>query len=98
MRISELIEMLNDCKERLGDIEVYFHDYSLDKTFKIDSINAEKDYIDIVGEEKYICLVCEKECFENQYPEVVFKDGKHCICENCSIDYEEVNGKIQLRE
>jgi shikimate kinase len=44
------------------------------------------------------CTSCGQECFENESPEVVFKDEKNCICENCSIDYEEVNGEIRLRE
>lgn len=45
-----------------------------------------------------ICTLCGIECFDNQYPEIVFKDENNCICEECSIDYEEVNGKIKLRE
>lgn len=44
------------------------------------------------------CSVCGQECFEENYPEVVFKDDNNCICENCSIDYEEKDGKIQYRE
>jgi hypothetical protein len=44
------------------------------------------------------CTVCVKECFDEQFPEVVFKDKDNCICEECSIDYEEVNGKIQYRK
>ncbi len=44
------------------------------------------------------CTVCKQKCYNDQYPEVVFKDEDNCICENCSIDYEEVNGKIQLTE
>jgi len=43
------------------------------------------------------CTSCGKECYEEQYPEVVFQSETHCICEECSIDYEEVNGVIQLR-
>ena len=35
------------------------------------------------------CLHCGKECFEDKYPEVVFKDGDLCVCEECSIDYEQ---------
>lgn len=45
------------------------------------------------------CQDCGKECFDDKYPEVVFKDECHCICENCSINYyEDTNGKIKLRE
>jgi len=44
------------------------------------------------------CTVCGQECFDETYPEVVFKDEKYCICEECSIDYEEVNGKVQYRQ
>ena len=35
------------------------------------------------------CLHCGKECFDDKYPEVVFKDGELCVCEECSIDYEQ---------
>lgn len=44
------------------------------------------------------CTVCGQNCFDDQYPEVVFKDKEKCICEECSIDYEEVNRKIQRRQ
>lgn len=44
------------------------------------------------------CTACGQECFENEYPEVIFSDSRNCICENCSIDYEEVDGKIELRK
>ena len=43
------------------------------------------------------CTSCGQECFEEKYPEVVFQDENNCICEECSIDYEEVNDKIQYR-
>lgn len=44
------------------------------------------------------CSVCRKTCYDEQYPEVVFKDKKYCICEECSIDFEEVKGKVQFRQ
>ncbi len=44
-----------------------------------------------------ICYNCGEDCFNNQYPEIIFKDDDRCICENCSIDYEEINGKIEYR-
>lgn len=44
------------------------------------------------------CTACGQVCFKDECPEIVFKDEKNCICEECSIDYEEVNGKIQLRD
>lgn len=44
------------------------------------------------------CAACGKECFDNKYPEVVFRDKENCICEECSIDYEEIDGKIQYRK
>jgi uncharacterized Zn ribbon protein len=50
------------------------------------------------GGNKMNCTSCNQECFENQSPEIVFRDKENCICEECSIDYEEVNEKIQLRE
>ena len=44
------------------------------------------------------CQDCNKECFDDKYPKVVFKDEYHCICENCSNNYEKINGKNQLKE
>lgn len=44
------------------------------------------------------CTSCGQECFDEHSPEVVFKDDNNCICEECSIDYEEVDGVIQLRK
>ena len=44
------------------------------------------------------CTVCGQECFDEEFPEVVFKDENNCICEECSVDYEEIDGKIRLRE
>lgn len=44
------------------------------------------------------CTACGQECFSEQHPEVVFHDENNCICEECSIDYEEVNGVVQYRE
>lgn len=35
------------------------------------------------------CLYCGKGCFEDKYPEVVFKDGDLCVCEKCSIEFEQ---------
>jgi len=45
-----------------------------------------------------ICTSCGNECHANKYPEFIFIDKDNCICEECSIDWEEINGKIQLRE
>ena len=44
------------------------------------------------------CTSCGGECFDEEYPEVVFKDEEKCICEECSIDYKDVNGKVQVRQ
>ena len=45
------------------------------------------------------CTACGNECFEDViYPQAVFWDDKKCICEECSIDFEEVNGVIQFRK
>jgi hypothetical protein len=44
------------------------------------------------------CTSCGRLCYENKSPEIVFRNAEICICENCSIDYEEVDGKIRLRE
>jgi len=44
------------------------------------------------------CTACGQECFDETYPEVMFSDDTHCICEECSMDYEEVGFKVQFRE
>lgn len=46
------------------------------------------------------CTKCGQECFDEEYPQVVFHDDKYCICEECSIDYEEndITGKVQYRK
>ena len=44
------------------------------------------------------CTCCGKECYENKYPEVVFKDERNIICEECSIDYEMDGNKVRVRE
>ena len=43
------------------------------------------------------CTACGKECFDEQYPEVVFIDEHNIICEECSIDYEVIDGKVHVR-
>ena len=45
-----------------------------------------------------ICTCCKKECFENEYPQIVFSDTKNTICEECSINYEQMNGTVTIRE
>lgn len=45
-----------------------------------------------------ICTNCGKECHKNKYPEIVFLDSENVICEECSIDYEQTNGKITKRK
>ena len=48
---------------------------------------------------KMKCTACGNECFEDAiYPQAVFWDDKKCVCEECSPDYEEVNGVIQFRQ
>ena len=45
------------------------------------------------------CTACGQECFEDEiYPQAVFWDEKKCICEECSIDFEEVDGVVQFRQ
>lgn len=44
------------------------------------------------------CTCCGKECYNDKYLEVVFKDENSVICEECSIDYEEVDGQIRKRK
>lgn len=47
-----------------------------------------------VIKEPYYCTVCGGKCYESQSPEVVFKTETDIICENCSIDYEEIEGNV----
>lgn len=59
-------------------------------------------YIDFPkGELKINCTVCGQECFDDDgiYPQVVFSDENYCVCEECSIDYEEdkTTGRIHYR-
>lgn len=45
---------------------------------------------------KTICTNCNKECFHNHYPGIVFKDNDNIICEKCGIDfYEAENDTIK---
>ena len=44
------------------------------------------------------CTCCGKECYENKYPEIVFKDELNVICEECSIDYDMNKGKVIIRK
>jgi len=45
------------------------------------------------------CTACGQECFEDEiYPQAVFWDDKKCICEECNIDFEEVDGVIKFRK
>jgi len=45
------------------------------------------------------CTACGNECFEDEiYPQAVFWNDEKCICEECSIDFEEINGVIQFRQ
>jgi len=48
MKISQFIEMLENSKERLGDVEVYIYDYTSGREYKVGGINNELDHIDIV--------------------------------------------------
>jgi hypothetical protein len=48
MKISRLIEMLQDCKELLGDVDVFFYNYNTFKEHRISGIDAEKDHINLV--------------------------------------------------
>lgn len=53
-----------------------------------------KRFYECLDHNRMFCTSCGKECFDNQYPEVVFKNENNYICEECSIDYEEIKGKI----
>lgn len=45
------------------------------------------------------CTCCGKECYWNEYPEIVFKDEKNIVCEECSIDYDmDENHKVIVRK
>ena len=43
------------------------------------------------------CTNCGQECFSSD-PEVVFRDEKTIICENCSVDFEQEEGKVRYRK
>jgi hypothetical protein len=44
------------------------------------------------------CSCCGEECFEDRYPEIVFVDNEGIvICENCSINFEEEDNGIVVR-
>lgn len=48
-------------------------------------------------ENKY-CSACGAECFENHFPEIVFRNKNELICEMCSIEYCQLDdGEIVLR-
>lgn len=51
-----------------------------------------------VIEEPHYCTVCGGRCYESKSPEIVFRTEEDIICENCSIDYEEVDGKVVKRK
>lgn len=44
------------------------------------------------------CTCCGNECHDQKYPEVVFMDETNIICEKCSIDYEQKEGKVIRRD
>jgi len=44
------------------------------------------------------CTDCGQECFDEQFPEVIFSDEENCICEECSIEYEMIGGKVKKRK
>lgn len=43
------------------------------------------------------CIVCGQTCYIDKLPEIVFRRGQICICSDCSLDYENINGKLQRR-
>jgi len=44
------------------------------------------------------CTACGNKCFDDIYPQVVFQDEKKCICEECSLDFEQIDGVVQFRK
>lgn len=36
------------------------------------------------------CSCCGQTCYESKYPEIVFSNKDLVICEECSIDYEQL--------
>jgi len=98
--LPELIEFYgSDTRKLSGD--VYIDDKNLggipDDWEEIWKQLAVYHLIDIHGIEQ-VCTECGGACFDNSYPEVVFSDSENRICENCSIDFEEVEGRLQRRE
>lgn len=46
------------------------------------------------------CTCCGQKCYDSDdiYPTLVFSDAEHKICEDCSIDYEQLeDGTVQFR-
>ena len=100
-------------KEYAGDVDQYGIDFIVGNTYGI--VNQDENYTYVESEsgsdvmltneemqetfKGLSCTSCGQECFDEFYPQVVFQDATHCICEECSIDYEELdNGIIRLRE
>ena len=44
-----------------------------------------------------ICTNCGKKCYQDKYPEIVFRDESQVICEECSIDFDEIGEKVVKR-
>lgn len=44
-----------------------------------------------------ICTECGNYCFDDASPEIVFIDENRVVCEDCSIDFEEVDGVLRMR-
>lgn len=83
---------LSDWKRNIKGIEMTEQDKEVDAI--LESLYA------VPKMKEYTCSSCGKTCFDNQYPEVVFKDlyRKEFVCEECSIDYEQKSdGRIVLR-
>ena len=83
---------LSDWKNNIKGIEMTEQDKEVDAIL-------ESLYTVLNKIKGYTCSSCGKTCFDNQYPEVVFKDlyRKEFVYEECSIDYEEKGGRVVLR-
>lgn len=64
---------------------------------KFEGISFVPDDFSCTAGKSRTCTNCGGICYPDMYPEIVFSDDEHCICELCSIDYETVNGEIRKR-
>lgn len=48
MKITRLMEALENSLELLGDVEVFIYDYNTNREYKVGGINNEADHIELI--------------------------------------------------